>query len=372
MLKVENLRKEFTPEIIPLKDVSCTVEEGEVISIIGSSGTGKSTFLNLLNRMEVPTSGRIWFEGEDTTDPRYDLNRLRERMGMVFQSFHLFSHLTIAENIMLGPVRLKKQNRQEAYNEAMRLLDSVGLRQTARQYPSELSGGQQQRAAIVRALAMNPRVLLFDEPTSALDPTLVGEVLAVIRNLAHRGITMLIVTHEMNFAREVSSRIFYMDEGTIYEEGTPEEIFEHPSREKTRLFIRRIKTCFWAAEDNDWNMGSFVNELEHFARRTLLDPNLFRKVLLLVEEVLPQIVRLRESGTKSLHVSVEYMEKENEGMVELAWDGEPVNPLQSGDELSRVLIHHSFPDAVYTREKEINHFSGRTSGSRPRVADLLK
>ena len=226
MIKVEHLQKAYPGGVMPLKDVNCEIREGDIVCIIGPSGTGKSTFLNLINRLEMPTGGRIWFEGEDTTAKDYDDVMLRRKIGMVFQSFFLFSHLTIVENLMMGPVRLLKKSRQEAYDNAMRLLTSVGLGDKALSYPSELSGGQQQRAAIMRAVAMEPKVLLFDEPTSALDPTMVSEVLAVIRNLARQGMTMLVVTHEMKFAREVSTRVFYMDEGIIYEEGTPEQIFD--------------------------------------------------------------------------------------------------------------------------------------------------
>jgi polar amino acid transport system ATP-binding protein len=361
LIKVENLRKEFAPGIVPLQDVSCEVAEGDVISIIGPSGTGKSTFLNLLNRMETPTSGRIWFDGEDTTDPRYDLDRLRENMGMVFQSFNLFSHLSAVENIMLAPVRLKRMPRQQAYEEAMRLLDTVGLRHVARQYPSELSGGQQQRVAIARAMAMHPRVMLFDEPTSALDPTLVGEVLAVIRNLARQGITMLIVTHEMNFAKEVSSRVFYMDEGTIYEEGTPAQIFDHPSREKTRCFIRRIKTCSWAAEEHAWDPASFFSELDRFAQRNLLDPKLFRRLRIPTEEILLQLLHRRDAGMDTLHIDVEYMENGHEGKVAFLWNGEPFNPLTAGDELGMALVRHAIPNAAYSFEDGANHLSGAIS-----------
>ena len=359
LIKVEGLKKAYTLEIVPVRDVSCEVEEGEVISIIGPSGTGKSTFLNLLNRMETPTAGRIWFDGEDTTAPHYDLNRLREKMGMVFQSFNLFSHLNIAENIMLGPVRLKGVSRQDAYDRAMRLLDTVGLRQLALKYPKELSGGQQQRVAIVRAMAMEPRVLLFDEPTSALDPTLVGEVLSVIRNLAQQGITMLIVTHEMSFAREVSSRVFYMDEGVIYESGSPDQIFDHPQREKTRQFVRHIKSCFWAAEDCGWDPASLFTALDSFARRNLLAPSLDRKLRVFIEELLSQLSGLRKAPGDYLHISVEYMEKENQGQVDVTWSGPSFDPLSSGDEISLLLLRHTCPDASWSRENDVNRIIGR-------------
>ncbi|NLC39830.1 MAG: amino acid ABC transporter ATP-binding protein, partial [Clostridiaceae bacterium] len=208
MIEVRHLRKEY-PNVTPLIDVNTTISKGEVISVIGPSGTGKSTFLRCLNGLERPSSGEILLDGVNIYQDSATITRVRQKMGMVFQSFNLFSHLTIIENTMMAPIDLLGLSRQEAYNEGMRLLKTVGLAEKAKNYPDELSGGQQQRAAIVRALAMRPEVLLFDEPTSALDPTMVGEVLAVIRNLAGEGLTMLIVTHEMKFARDVSSRIFY-------------------------------------------------------------------------------------------------------------------------------------------------------------------
>ena len=239
LIRIEHLRKEF-PDVTPLKDVNLEVNPGEVISIIGPSGTGKTTLLRCINRLEEPTSGKIIIDDEDVTSPKYDLTRIRRKVGMVFQSFNLFSNLNVAENIMTGPVRLLNKTKQEAYDEAMGLLERVGLSEKALNYPDELSNGQKQRIAIMRALAMNPEVMLFDEPTSALDPTMVGEVLQVIKGLAGDGMTMLIVTHEMQFANDVSDRILYMDEGVIYEEGTPEQIFGSPKKDKTKSFISRL------------------------------------------------------------------------------------------------------------------------------------
>lgn len=239
LIRIEHLRKEF-PDVTPLKDVNLEVRPGEVISIIGPSGTGKTTLLRCINRLEEPTSGKIIIDDEEVTAPKYDLTRIRRKVGMVFQSFNLFSNLNVAENIMTGPVRLLNKTKQEAYDEAMELLERVGLSEKALNYPDELSNGQKQRIAIMRALAMNPEVMLFDEPTSALDPTMVGEVLQVIKGLAGDGMTMLIVTHEMQFANDVSDRILYMDEGVIYEEGTPEQIFGSPKKDKTKSFISRL------------------------------------------------------------------------------------------------------------------------------------
>ena len=239
MIKVEHLKKSFGGVSV-LKDVNAEIAKGEVISIIGPSGTGKSTFLRCLNRLETPDGGRITVDGLEVTDPKTDLAAVRRRMGMVFQSFNLFGNLTVLGNVMAAPCDLLKVPEDEARRKALELLTRVGLADKAEESPDNLSGGQKQRVAIARALAMDPEILLFDEPTSALDPTMVGEVLEVIRALAKSGMTMLIVTHEMGFARDVSTRVFYMDQGIIYEEGTPEEVFNHPKRERTIDFVGRV------------------------------------------------------------------------------------------------------------------------------------
>lgn len=236
-IHIEHLRKEF-PEVTPLKDVCADINKGDVISVIGPSGTGKSTLLRCLNQLVEPTSGTVTVDGQVITDPGCDICQVRRKMGMVFQDFHLFFNRTVLENVTSAPVDLLKMPKKEAVREGMRLLERVGLADKADCFPEELSGGQKQRAAIVRALMMKPEILLVDEPTSALDPSMKTEVLSVIRSLADEGMTMMIVTHEMSFAREVSNRIFYMDEGLIYEEGSPEQIFDHPRKEKTRRFIR--------------------------------------------------------------------------------------------------------------------------------------
>ncbi|NOY11185.1 MAG: amino acid ABC transporter ATP-binding protein [Archaeoglobi archaeon] len=239
MLRVENLHKKFG-DLHVLKGVNLEVEKGEVVVIIGPSGSGKSTLLRCINRLEEPTSGRIFLDDEEITSDRVDINRIRQRIGMVFQQFNLFPHLTAIENVTLAPVKVKGMDREEAYRIGMRLLEKVGLKDKANYYPHQLSGGQQQRVAIARALAMNPEVMLFDEVTSALDPELVKEVLEVMRGLAREGMTMLVVTHEMGFAREVGDRVIFMDHGVIVEEGTPEEIFSNPREERTRRFLRMI------------------------------------------------------------------------------------------------------------------------------------
>ncbi len=236
---VKELHKTFENNHV-LRGVNYHVQQGEKIVVIGPSGSGKSTFLRCLNLLEVPTSGEIWFDGVNITDPKTDIDKVREHMGMVFQNFNLFNNLTIMQNITLAPVKLKIMEKEEAGENALKLLERVGLREKADAYPSQLSGGQKQRVAIVRSLAMNPRVMLFDEPTSALDPEMVGEVLAVMKGLAESGMTMVVVTHEMGFAREVGTKVLFMDEGVIMEENTPQEFFSHPKSQRLQDFLSKV------------------------------------------------------------------------------------------------------------------------------------
>ena len=240
MIKVSDLHKSFG-KLEVLKGIDENIEKGEKIVVIGPSGSGKSTFLRCLNLLETPTSGQIWFDGQCITDKKTDINRVRRSMGMVFQHFNLFNNKTVLGNITLAPIQLKLMNKEEANENALRLLDRIGLRDKADAYPSMLSGGQKQRIAIVRSLAMNPKVMLFDEPTSALDPEMVGEVLSVMQDLAQEGMTMLVVTHEMAFARDVSSHVVYMNQGVICEEGTPEQVFGNPQKQETQDFLSRFR-----------------------------------------------------------------------------------------------------------------------------------
>ena len=239
MIKVNNLSKSFG-DLQVLKGISTEIVAKEVVCIIGSSGSGKSTFLRCLNLLEEPSGGEIIIEGENILDKTVDINKLRQKMGMVFQQFNLFPQKTVIENITLAPIRLKKKTKEEAEKQAMELLKKVGLAEKATAYPTNLSGGQQQRVAIARALAMEPHVMLFDEPTSALDPEMVGEVLRVMKQLAQEGMTMVIVTHEMGFAREVADRVVYIDGGNIVEEGNPRDIFTNPSHERTKAFLSKV------------------------------------------------------------------------------------------------------------------------------------
>lgn len=239
MINVKQLSKSFGDNEV-LKSIDLEVKDGEVVVVIGPSGSGKSTILRCLNLLEEPTSGEIFFEGQNITAPDSNIDQIRQKMGMVFQSFNLFPHMSVVENLTITPVKIKKEDPTKAKEQALALLDQVGLKEKADSYPASLSGGQQQRVAIARALAMNPDVMLFDEPTSALDPEMVGEVLAVMQDLAKKGMTMVVVTHEMGFAKEVADRVIFMADGVIQEEGTPEEIFDHPKNSRTQDFLNKV------------------------------------------------------------------------------------------------------------------------------------
>ena len=239
LIKVDNLCKSFD-NVDVLKGINAEIHKGDVIVVIGASGSGKSTFLRCLNRLEEPTGGKIYFEGTDITDPSVNINVHRQKMGMFFQQFNLFPHMTVLKNLTLGPIKLLKKSKAEAEKRAMELLERVGLADRATAYPSQLSGGQKQRIAIVRALCMEPDVMLFDEPTSALDPEMVGEVLEVMKQLAKEGMTMVVVTHEMGFAREVGTSVVFVDDGVIVEQGEPKEFFENPKNQRLKDFLSKV------------------------------------------------------------------------------------------------------------------------------------
>ena len=303
MIRVEGLSKHFG-DLVVLKEINTVICKGEIISIIGPSGTGKSTFMRCLNLLETPTGGEIFIDDIPLFNKQTNVPKLRQKMGMVFQSFNLYSHLSVLENLTVGPIKLLGKKRAEANKKALELLNLVGLAEKVNSFPEELSGGQKQRVAIARCMAMEPEILLFDEPTSALDPTMVSEVLAVIRRLAREGITMVIVTHEMEFAFNISSRVFYMDEGLIYEEGTPQQIFESPQREKTRTFIHRIRSLHRHISSRAYDLYAIQGELEIFCEKHMLPKKVSDDVGLITEEVLGL-----QSDFSDIDISLSYHEK---------------------------------------------------------------
>ena len=345
MIRLEHVRKVY-PSVTPLKDVSTQINDGDVIAVIGPSGTGKSTLLRCINLLERPTGGKIFLDAEEITSPKCNVPKVRQKMGMVFQSFNLFGHLTVIENIMLAPVKLKGLSRQQAFDDGMKLLRQVGLAEKMLNYPAELSGGQKQRIAIARALAMNPEVVLFDEPTSALDPTMVGEVQAVIRDLAKTGKTMMIVTHEMNFAQTVSNRVFYMDEGGIYEDGTPEQIFGSPQKDRTRRFIQRLKVLELSITSRDYDFPGTEAEIENYCRKNLVAPKTCGRLQLAFEELVQQIL-LPELEKPEISAVVEYSEENGGAVMSVHYGGKEMNPLEGADPVSLAVLKGTAHDVSY-------------------------
>ena len=335
MIRIEHLKKKY-PNVTPLKDVNVEIHDGDVISVIGPSGTGKSTLLRCVNLLEKPTSGKIWVDDVEITSPKCDINRVRQKMGMVFQSFNLFGHKTVIENIMLAPMDLLGKSKQEAYDTGMRLLRTVGLAEKALNYPDELSGGQKQRIAIARTLAMDPDVILLDVPTSALDPTMVGEVQAVIRDLAKTGKTLMIVTHEMAFARAICNRVFYMDEGGVYEDGTPEQIFDNPRRENTRRFVRRLKVLELNIESRDYDFLGMASQIEAYCNKNQIAPKLESRIQLTFEEAAQMLVPAQE--TARLQAVCEYSEASESAAWTIRYAGPRLDATQMDDALPLAVL----------------------------------
>lgn len=341
MISIMNLKKSYG-NLEVIKGITTTIKKGEVISIIGPSGTGKSTFLRALNLLDPPTSGTIEFEGLNLMDKRTNINEVRKKMGMVFQSFNLFSHMSILDNLCIGQTKLLGISRSEAEKTARELLATVGLAAKENAYPDELSGGQKQRVAIARCLSMKPDILLFDEPTSALDPTMVGEVTAVIKRLAQTGMTMVIVTHEMAFAKNVSTRIFYMDEGGIYEDGSPDVIFENPKREKTRVFIKRMKSFRYEVDSKDFDFIELTNSLMNFCAANALSRSNTNKVGLMSEETTVNLI------PKENLVRVDFSFPDNQMEFELAitYGGEKQD-VSKGESMSAQIIRGIAKDITH-------------------------
>ena len=344
MIEIKHLKKVFDDDTIPLKDISVTINDGDVtindgdvISVIGPSGTGKSTLLRCINMLTEPTEGSIIVDGQDITEKGCNLNEIRKKMGMVFQSFNLFGHLTIIENIMNPQITLLGRSRQEAYDKAMYLLQQVGLASKVFNYPDELSGGQQQRIAIARTLAMDPDIILFDEPTSALDPSMIGEVQSVIKMLAKSGRTMMIVTHEMDFARKISNRILFMYDGYIYEEGTPKEIFEHPKKELTKRFIQRLSSLTYKITSSDFDVEAMSDELMGYGEKLLIEAERLSKLMLAFEEICMNNL-LVDAENPDILVKVEYSEKLDILTMLICYKGEKFDVHDSASKLFLDLL----------------------------------
>lgn len=348
MIKVRNLSKHFGTLKV-LTDINADITKGEIISIIGPSGTGKSTFLRCLNLLEIPSGGTIDIDGIPLLHKNTDVPKIRQKMGMVFQSFNLYAHLTILENLTIGPIKLLGKKKAEAEAKAMELLQLVGLAEKVHALPEELSGGQKQRVAIARCMAMDPEILLFDEPTSALDPTMVSEVLAVIRRLSKEGITMVIVTHEMEFARNISSRVFYMDEGIIYEEGPPEKIFDAPEREKTKAFINKIRSLNFEITSVYYDLYAIQAEMHTFFEKHILPRKVAEFALHVTEEIL-----LIQKNFTDIHLQLSYSEKEGKISLICENTGAPENPLLDEDDIGLKIIQARCQSVDYSYEEGKN------------------
>ncbi len=332
MIQVRNLRKEY-PGVTPLVDVNADFEKGEVVSIIGPSGVGKSTFLRCLNRLEAPTSGHILVDGVDIAGEGVDLPKVRQKIGMVFESGNLFGHRSVLENVMMAPVDVYGLSKEEARRRAHELLYKTGLAERVDCYPDELSGGQRQRLAIARALAMRPEVLLFDEPTGTLEPTMVPEVLDVIRDLAEEGLTMVIVTRETRFARDVSNRVLYLDEGEVYEQGTPEQLFDNPQRERTRNFVFHVRS--WSCEVHNarfdfYRMSSSLND---FCMRQFIPHRLANAASVVFEEVMMNRLRpaIEKARDPEIRVTLSSGEEGKDLRLAFSYQGLSEDPLLLDD-----------------------------------------
>lgn len=357
MIDIQNLTLCFGSDCV-LDDVSASIGEGEVVSVIGPSGSGKSTLLRCINRLEQPDSGRILIDGEDILAPGAEVPRIRRKTGMVFQSFNLFDHLTVLDNLTIGPVRILKQARQDAEARGCELLRMVGLAEKALSLPRELSGGQKQRVAIARCLSMQPKVMLFDEPTSALDPTMVSEVLAVIRRLTREGMTMLIVTHELSFARDVSSRIFYMDERGIYESGPPDQIMRAPQKEKTRVFINRLRSFHYRIENRDYDGFAMNAEIETFCEKHFFSRRMTHHIQLAIEEALSLYFAHADPGEITLMLSY----SETAGTVQIQFDdqrapGAFLEASEAQDDLALTILKGIVHDIVWEQTAEGNRIT---------------
>lgn len=360
IIEVRGLRKSFG-SLEVLRGIDLTVEAGERIAIIGGSGCGKSVFLRCLELLETPAAGQIFIDGEEITAPNVNIDKIRRKLGMVWQKFNLFTHMNVLENLTVAPIKLLGMTKDAAREKAMSLLAQVGLTSKAEAYPEFLSGGQQQRIAICRSLMMNPKVILFDEPTSALDPTMVGEVLAVIRMLAKQNLTMLIVTHEMNFAREVATRILFFADGEIYEQGTPAEIFDAPQRPKTIAFIHKQKYFSCEISERAFDLMELQGGIQTFAEKYGLSSRRTNRLQLCCEELIYEMLANACEGENTVEITLDvtYAEVDNSVAIKFTCAGKPYNPLDKDfddfdeENLGATILHnlsqnysHEYSDGV--------------------------
>ena len=359
LIEVRGLKKSFEGLEV-LKGVDLTVEQGERIAIIGGSGCGKSTFLRCLELLEKPDEGQIFIDGQEITGKRARVDEIRRSMGMVYQGFHLFSEMDVMDNLCLAPVLRKRMTRAEAEKKALALLAQVGLTSRAHAWPKQLSGGQQQRIAICRCLMMEPKVLLFDEPTSALDPTMVGEVLAVIRMLAREGLGMLIVTHEMSFAREVADRVLFFADGVIYEQGPPAQLFNIPRREKTIAFIRKIKYFTFEIQERHFDLMSMQGGIQGFAERYGMESEHIYPLQVCCEEMVVDFLNhcFPEGDPIDIHLEVSYAEADHAVVIQLLSAGRRYNPLEQSDNaLAVAIIRQTARKTDYRFDQNRNHLT---------------
>lgn len=359
ILEVKNLRKNFG-DLEVLKGINLSVESGEKIVIIGGSGCGKSVFLRCIELLEIPDAGNIFIDGEEITAPKVNLDKIRQKMGMVYQKFNLFSHLNVMENLCLAPTKILKMSETDAEKNAAELLLQVGLLSKAKEYPEVLSGGQQQRIAICRTLMMNPKIILLDEPTSALDPTMVGEVLAVIRMLTKKNLTLLIVTHEMNFAKEVADRVLFFADGEIYEQGTPQEIFENPKGEKTIEFINRQKYFHYEIYDKNFDLPKMQRLLWTFAEKYGYSVKKANRLQLCCEEIIFEMLANFSAEEKiEMLVDIIYSEKDKISELRLICNGKNYNPFEQNekdfeDDLGVKILRNIAKNFVHSYENNLN------------------
>ncbi|MCR4860213.1 MAG: amino acid ABC transporter ATP-binding protein [Bacteroidales bacterium] len=334
VLKIEALRKSYGQNAV-LNGIDCEIREGEIVSVIGPSGCGKSTFLRCLNALERPDSGRVLLDGEDIFSPQSDLSRVRSRVGMVFQELNVFGHLDVLDNVTLGPLKIRKMPREAAEREAIRLLRMVGLGEKLHAMPATLSGGQKQRVEIARCLAMDPEVILFDEATSALDPTMKSEVLSVIRELAKQGRTMVIVTHELRFARDLSTRVIFMHRGSIVEEGTPDQVFDHPTQALTQVYVHNLRSLIFDIDTPDYDLYKLNAEIEWFCRRNSLGRR-YVSLELIVEEMLTKMMPF----TGPIHICIHCKEMSRDVAIEMEQENfsGTIVGREGTDEISLMLL----------------------------------